>query len=614
MRQFLLVIWISSLEAQVFTSSPGAPAHYVGWNRPVYDPVSRRVVTWWNDWSGAGTIYVNSAFSFRTSDKTFIKVGTSSSGQGNATASGTTITRTSGKTFEQSWVGSKIAISAAHYTIQSVASGNTLTVASGSPSSGAWDMSCPTSTSSWFGDRHTYQKTTIDTRRKRLYQVGGACSSGAGQDHKNDTWYIALNENPASATFNRVTTATNSPPSPLGGIAEYSPASDVIIWVGYDGGSGADPYYIFAPTDKGALLSAQTTAGASSADNWNALSGLKGNGGVNCVGGGDACPRPGITITRTGKMVNRTADNKLYWFTTSNDSTVNQIWTYDPPNKRWQKITDTNTPGWNTSIASNTPVLDYDRVNDLFWYYLPNNKHLYTFNPGTNSWSDRGLFSSLPSTSELGVYDAAQHAFIVIDGDESGAAGTFWIGKLPHSLSVNLTIQEALYPGDFTGKTLSAAGGIARTDEPFCMGVPLKDIWNVTDTQTLGLTGRERRPVSCPRVLAFRIDQVGRGVRHRAVATGGFDCHRYAHRRRIRKFRRLQSCDGRHAYRGFDKRRHLRFRKRRLLRREKGEPQWDRPRTHRWNHGRFGRDVDRLRLARSRSRCKHDSRQGDVLS
>src|SRR5690242_18102195 len=51
----------------------------------------------------------------------------------------------------------------------------------------------------------------------------------------------------------------------------------------------------------------------------------------------------------------------------------------------------------------------------------------------------------------------------------------------PVTLDATLTIQEALYPG--------AMAGLDRTDEPFCMGVPVADSASVVGTETLGLAG-----------------------------------------------------------------------------------------------------------------------------
>src|ERR1051326_3885197 len=49
------------------------------------------------------------------------------------------------------------------------------------------------------------------------------------------------------------------------------------------------------------------------------------------------------------------------------------------------------------------------------------------------------------------------------------------------ALNVPLTIQEALYAGGTTG--------VARTAEPFCMGVPLAEAAGITSTGSLTLTG-----------------------------------------------------------------------------------------------------------------------------
>src|SRR3954447_1973681 len=49
------------------------------------------------------------------------------------------------------------------------------------------------------------------------------------------------------------------------------------------------------------------------------------------------------------------------------------------------------------------------------------------------------------------------------------------------ALNVPLTVQEALYKGGSTG--------VARTNEPFCMGVPVADSAGVVGTNALGLSG-----------------------------------------------------------------------------------------------------------------------------
>src|SRR5260370_7661282 len=48
------------------------------------------------------------------------------------------------------------------------------------------------------------------------------------------------------------------------------------------------------------------------------------------------------------------------------------------------------------------------------------------------------------------------------------------------ALNVSLTVQEAIYAG---------VPGIARTNEPFCQGVPLADSQGISSTSVLGLSG-----------------------------------------------------------------------------------------------------------------------------
>ena len=55
------------------------------------------------------------------------------------------------------------------------------------------------------------------------------------------------------------------------------------------------------------------------------------------------------------------------------------------------------------------------------------------------------------------------------------------------ALNVPLTIQETLYPGDLTGHTYSTPGGIARTNSPWCTGVPIADSAGITSTSGLSL-------------------------------------------------------------------------------------------------------------------------------
>src|SRR5690349_9974992 len=61
------------------------------------------------------------------------------------------------------------------------------------------------------------------------------------------------------------------------------------------------------------------------------------------------------------------------------------------------------------------------------------------------------------------------------------ALGVFSVFPAWAALNVPLTVQEALYAGGSTG--------IARTSEPFCVGVPVADSAAITNINALGLTG-----------------------------------------------------------------------------------------------------------------------------
>src|SRR5262249_15501446 len=49
------------------------------------------------------------------------------------------------------------------------------------------------------------------------------------------------------------------------------------------------------------------------------------------------------------------------------------------------------------------------------------------------------------------------------------------------AINIPLTIQEALYPG--------GSSGVSRSNEPFCLGVPIADSAGMKSTYVLGLSG-----------------------------------------------------------------------------------------------------------------------------
>jgi hypothetical protein len=66
-------------------------------------------------------------------------------------------------------------------------------------------------------------------------------------------------------------------------------------------------------------------------------------------------------------------------------------------------------------------------------------------------------------------------------GSGGGGRGGGGVPPTPAVFPVSITVQEALYPG--------SVPGIARTNEPFCQGIPLADSMGVKSTASLNLTG-----------------------------------------------------------------------------------------------------------------------------
>jgi len=65
------------------------------------------------------------------------------------------------------------------------------------------------------------------------------------------------------------------------------------------------------------------------------------------------------------------------------------------------------------------------------------------------------------------------------------------------SLNIPITVEEALYPGDPTGTSSNSSnppsylsrGGVARTNAPFCLGVPIPDSAGLNSLSNLALSG-----------------------------------------------------------------------------------------------------------------------------
>src|SRR5205823_5434817 len=106
--------------------------------------------------------------------------------------------------------------------------------------------------------------------------------------------------------------------------------------------------------------------------------------------------------------------------------------------------------------------------------------------PSWATLSSGGLLSGTPDTAGTSAFTVT-----VANGTSPNTTKAYALTIAPSTLSIPITLQEALYPGDPTGRTATpGSGGIARTNEPFCLGVPIPDSAQIDGSRpnTLGLS------------------------------------------------------------------------------------------------------------------------------
>lgn len=313
---------------------------------------------------------------------------------------------------------------------------------------------------------------------QHLTLSSGGCAQGSttlflnapGDSHpRRDLYYMALNSSPLSNTWVQLL-PTHYPPS-LSGAMAHDPVNDVLVYYGYDGGPDTGDTWVYCRTTEnptpGTLTSAQSAAGCSvnGADDWSQVS-------VAYVGTG----RPGSLYPG---MVYAASVQRMIIFgggDSGGNTPLNTTWSYNVDTKTWtQKALSTSPPPVTTSgIPLTSPV--YNSATSKILYHYKDTPADYEYDPSADTWttissSGSGYTGTYPSVM---AYDLTNNALIGMD--TSGSSVRMWVGQLDGAtVTIPLNLQETLFPGDLTGKTYSAAGGIARTDEPFCMGVPVAD-------------------------------------------------------------------------------------------------------------------------------------------
>lgn len=94
----------------------------------------------------------------------------------------------------------------------------------------------------------------------------------------------------------------------------------------------------------------------------------------------------------------------------------------------------------------------------------------------TNSYTDSGLTPTTNYSYTVSAYDTAGNV-----SAQSSAASATTLASGSGSVITPLTIQEALYSG--------SVAGVARTQDPVSVGIPLSQSANITNVSQLGLSG-----------------------------------------------------------------------------------------------------------------------------
>ena len=353
-------------------------------------------------------------------------------------------------------------------------------------------------TGSWPADRQQLAHEFYDSSRNAVWLTGGVNGGKSWNCSTNGT----VNCNPAQfeQTTWRINLATKiwtgiaSAHHPINSSIAQASAIDtnhqVIVQGGSDGGPGFRTS-IFCPTDlnptPGTLTANQTTAGCVTADDWVATVATTGAAMPNL---------------NSPAMVYSPTAQKIVLYGGAAATPNSNFYTYTPLTKTWTKIIDASCSAVTMVVVGSNPALPGLAV-------LPSGSVLYhqygvnaaaakdwIFDPvaGTCAQVTIGGTGAAPSQADGGAwgtmltFDAATSKAVAYP---QTSAGYIWEGVLHQAtaLSVPLEVREALYVGDQTGKTSSLAGGVARTNEPFCQGIPIPDSAAVTSTDFLNVTG-----------------------------------------------------------------------------------------------------------------------------
>lgn len=331
---------------------------------------------------------------------------------------------------------------------------------------------------------------------------------------RQDWYYMPLQATPSSDVPTQLLPA-HFPGGSFGyPTGVYSPDDDTIFIFSGDGGGETNNNWVYCSTQNagtgipsGVLSAAQKTAGCDPAtggngpDDWSLVcpppSTLVSG---SCTGSFPTQP-PGVY--HGGALYDPIIKKVIFWGGTSSGltTTYNQTWWYDIPTHTWtQKCGGgcTNPPNYTGPSQVNTPSFAY--VNGKVYMHQGNTyggtqPSDWVYDPGTDIWT-------LLQTGVGTIYDSFMaynpniNSLITYAENVSNAT-EMQIGLLGgegSGINVPLTVMEELPIGALgvvTACASTATCGVARTNEPFTMGIPLpdNDVTGTNTTSVLGLTG-----------------------------------------------------------------------------------------------------------------------------
>lgn len=296
--------------------------------------------------------------------------------------------------------------------------------------------------------------------------------------------------------------------------ATYDPEHDVYLTVDRQNGAGPTLVHMYCPGTS--LSSQQITAGCPDNQNWHTIS-------STATPKGGAMPIFVYDSVATHKAI-------LFggWDNPGPGNEQNETWKFDVPTAAWTQITTATTPALQNHTGGVVGWAgDMDSSGSL-WYMRPDTTSVLwklDLTAGTPNWVSQTLSGTPPRDPLTAAYDASTGRLVMWSYTGGGFVGLFdaqlpsapnvtgqfrclgsWLSGNckwmeiaglvtsvsagstatvtltgPSGLSIPLTVKEALYSGGTTG--------IARTDEPLQVGVPIPDAAAITSTAGLALTG-----------------------------------------------------------------------------------------------------------------------------